>query len=130
MATQSYRLVLAAAGALITGSAHGALPTWKLIETPDQAPYKLYLDTANLERDGAERLFMAKMVPADPSDPAQDSGLSSVIVKVKIDCRANTIETEAASMTDQAGDVSDLNGDPPRPIERGTDDMNLRTMVC
>jgi hypothetical protein len=33
-------------------------------------------------------------------------------------------------MTDQAGDVSDLSGDLPRPIKRGTDDMSLRTMVC
>lgn len=130
MATLAHWLVLAAAGAVTAGTAHGALPSWRLIETSDEAPYKLYLDTANLERDGAERQFMTKMVPTDPSDAAENSGLSSVIVKVKIDCRANTIETEAASMTDQAGDVSDLSGDLPRPIKRGTDDMSLRTMVC
>ena len=129
MVNRAHRLALAAASTIAAASAHAALPSWKLIETSDEAPYKLYLDTANLARDGPDRLFIAKMVPADPSDP-NDSGLSSVIVKVKIDCRANTIETEAASMTDQSGEVSDLSGDPPRPIKQGTDDMNLRKLVC
>jgi hypothetical protein len=130
MANRAHKLALAAAGTIAAASAHAALPTWKLIETPEETPYKLYLDTANLARHGPDRLFMAKMVPAVPSGPANDSGLSLVIVKVKIDCSANTIETQSASMADQSGEVSDLSGDPPRPIKQGTDDMNLREIVC
>src|SRR6476620_3805814 len=117
MVTYRHWLV-AASVAIIAVSAHGAIPSWRLIETSDEAPYKLYLDTANLERDGAERQFMKQLVPADPSDTADATSLSSFIVAVKIDYRANTIETRAASMTDQSGYFIVIIRRPPRPIKR------------
>jgi len=118
-------------GAIIAGSANGAPDDWKLIKTPEQSPYELYIDMASVVREGPARTFKAKMIPSAPSsDPQSASDIASVLVRVKIDCGANTIETAAAKMVDQAGEASALRGDPPRQIKVGTDDMTLRDMVC
>src|SRR4051794_19108237 len=112
-------------GATIAASAHGAPDNWKLIKTPEQSPYELYIDIGSVVRDGPARLFKTKMVPSAPSNQESASDIASVLVRVKIDCSANTIETAAAKVVDEAGDASALRGDPPRQIKAGTDDMTL-----
>lgn len=123
----SLLLLTAAIGA---ASADAAPQRWRPVQTSDGSPYKLYIDIANLVREGPARLFMAKMVPAIPSDQPDAADIASVLVRVKIDCSANTIETRSASMVDQGGEVTDLEKDPPRLIKSGTDDMMMRKLVC
>jgi hypothetical protein len=106
-----------------------APPSWRLIET-GPSPYKLYVDTANVERDGPARLFIAKMVPIALSDSTEPSDIASVLVRVKIDCGKNVIEVASASMLNQGGEVSALPDAAPRSIKSGTDDMMMRKVVC
>jgi hypothetical protein len=116
--------------AITHATAEEASQNWKQIETTDQSPYTLYVDTADIVHDGSIRLFIAKMVPATSSNPIDLSDIGSVLVRVKVDCRANTIEPLSARMIDQGGEATDLQRDPPRQIKAGTDDMMMRKLVC
>lgn len=117
-------------GAVIAGALAGPAASWKGIETTRDGSYKLYLDTAQIVRNGSTRLFIARMLPNGASDPTDPSAIGSVLAMVKIDCRANTIETRAATLIDQSGETSDLGSDPARAIQPGTDDVALRESVC
>src|SRR5689334_17017691 len=100
------RAFLLLACALAAERARAAPPSWWLIETSDQSPYRLYVDIASVVREGSARRFIAKMVPNAPADPTQATDIASVLVRVKIDCRRNIIEVRSGRMLDQSGDVT------------------------
>ena len=103
---------------------------WKRIETSDDSPYKLFVNVADVVHEGSVRLFIARMVPDAPADAPEPPEIASILVLIKLDCSANTIETQSASMVDQSGELSDLGGNPQRAIAPGTDDMMMQKMVC
>ena len=118
------------ATAMAAGTLSEAAQSWKRIETSNTSPYKLFVNVADVVHEGSVRLFIARMVPDTPADSPEPSEIASILVLVKLDCSANTIETQSASMVDQSGELSDLGGNPQRTIAPGTDDMMMQRMVC